>query len=55
MGEKTANIIGGYFIHTDVSNEDSVNNLFEYVKDEFNRLDILVNNAGVLKDNTLKK
>ena len=55
MGEKTADKIGGYFIHTDVSNEKSVNNLFESIKDKFNRLDILVNNAGVLKDNTLKK
>ena len=55
LGEKTADKIGGYFIHTDVSNEKSVNNLFESIKDKFNRLDILVNNAGVLKDNTLKK
>ena len=55
LGEKTADKISGYFIHTDVSNEKSVNNLFESIKDKFNRLDILVNNAGVLKDNTLKK
>ena len=32
-----------------------MNNLFESIKDKFNRIDILVNNAGVLKDNTLKK
>ncbi len=55
LGEKTADKIGGYFIYTDVSKEESVINLFEYIKDKFNRLDILVNNAGILKDNTLKK
>jgi len=54
-GQGTADSIGGYFIKVDISNEDSVTSLFEYVKTKFNRLDILVNNAGVLQDSTLKK
>ncbi len=52
-GKKTADSIGGYFFKTDISNENSVTSLFEYVKTEFFRLDVLVNNAGVLKDSTL--
>ncbi len=54
-GEETADSIGGYFVKADISDEESVNSLFEYVKTKFDRLDILVNNAGVLQDNTLKK
>ena len=54
-GKKTSDSIGGHFVKTDISDEDSVNSLFEYVKTKFSRLDILVNNAGILQDSTLKK
>tara|TARA_B100001094_G_scaffold1026_1_gene962 strand:- start:374 stop:1102 length:729 start_codon:yes stop_codon:yes gene_type:complete len=54
-GKKTSDSIGGHFFKTDISDEDSVNSLFEYVKTKFSRLDILVNNAGILQDSTLKK
>ena len=54
-GKNTAESVGGYFVKTDISDEESVNSLFEYVKTKFSRLDILVNNAGILQDNTLKK
>ena len=54
-GKETADLIGGYFVKTDISDEKSVMSLFEYVKTKFSRLDILVNNAGILQDSTLKK
>ncbi len=54
-GKKTADLIGGYFVKTDISDEKSVKSLFDYVKTKFTRLDILVNNAGILNDSTLKK
>ena len=54
-GEETAESVGGYFVKTDISDEESVTSLFEYVKTKFSRLDILVNNAGILQDSTLKK
>ena len=55
FGKETADSIGGHFVKTDISDEDSVSSLFEYVKTKFSRLDILVNNAGILQDSTLKK
>ena len=54
-GKETADSIGGYFVNTDISDENSVNSLFEFVKTKFSRLDILVNNAGILQDSTLRK
>jgi len=54
-GKATAEEFGAYLVKTDISNEESVKALFEFVKSEFGRLDILVNNAGVLMDSTLKK
>ena len=54
-GKETADSIGGHFVKTDISDEDSVSSLFKYVKTKFSRLDILVNNAGILQDSTLKK
>ena len=54
-GQETANSIGGHFFKADISSQNSVTSLFEYVKKRFNRLDILVNNAGILNDSTLKK
>ena len=37
----------------DVSREDDVEALFEFVRREQGRLDVLVNNAGVIRDNLL--
>lgn len=54
-GRATANELGAHFIKTDVSNEDSVIELFSSVKSKFGHLDILVNNAGILLDSTLKE
>ena len=54
-GQATANEFGGRFVKTDISNEESVGALFNFVSTEFGRLDILVNNAGILADCTLKK
>lgn len=39
--------IQAFFKKTDVSNEESVINLVDYVVEEFGKLDILVNNAGI--------
>ena len=54
-GQSTANELGAHYIKTDISNEESVNALFNFVSSEFGQLDILVNNAGILADSTLKK
>ena len=54
-GRSTANELGAHFIKTDISNEESVNALFNFVSSKFGQLDILVNNAGILADSTLKK
>lgn len=37
-----------YSYQTDISNPDSVKQLFEYIKKKFNRLDCLVNNASII-------
>ncbi|MBF0487649.1 MAG: 3-oxoacyl-ACP reductase FabG [Nitrospirae bacterium] len=37
----------------DVSKEDEVRAMFDFIKKTYKRLDILVNNAGVIKDNLL--
>ena len=54
-GKNTAEKIGGHFFKTDISDENGVSSLFDYVKTNFSCLDILVNNAGVLDDSTLRK
>ena len=54
-GQSTANELGAHYIKTDISNEESVNALFNFVSSKFGLLDILVNNAGILADSTLKK
>ena len=54
-GKNTADEIGGQFFKADISDEDEVSSLFDYVKSNFSCLDVLVNNAGVLDDSTLKK
>ena len=54
-GQSTANELSAHFIKTDISNEESVNSLFNFVSSEFVQLDILVNIAVILADSTLKK
>ena len=54
-GKNTAEKIEGYFYKVDISDEDGVSSLFNYVKTNFSCLDILVNNAGILDDSTLKR
>ncbi|NOZ75638.1 MAG: 3-oxoacyl-ACP reductase FabG [FCB group bacterium] len=43
------------FIAVDVSDESSVNHLFDDIGNRYGRVDVLVNNAGILQDSTLKK
>jgi 3-oxoacyl-[acyl-carrier protein] reductase len=43
------------FVATDVSDSQSVQNLFQIIKQDYSRLDILINNAGILQDSTLGK
>lgn len=31
----------------DVTNDETINNLFEFIKSEFGKLDVLINNAGI--------
>ena len=54
-GQSVADALKGKFIKTDVSNQESVNVLFQSVMDAYTRVDVLVNNAGILMDNTLTK
>jgi acetoacetyl-CoA reductase len=39
----------------DVSNIDSVEDMFRRIKEKHGRLDVLVNNAGILRDRTFRK
>lgn len=54
-GKFVADALKGKFIKTDVSNQESVNVLFQSVMDAYTRVDVLVNNAGILMDSTLTK
>ena len=54
-GQSVADALKGKFIKTDVSNQESVNVLFQSVMDAYTRVDVLVNNAGILIDSTLTK
>ncbi|MBF0457221.1 MAG: 3-oxoacyl-ACP reductase FabG [Nitrospirae bacterium] len=44
---------GTDIIKADVSKEDEVGAMFDYIKKTHKKLDILINNAGVIKDNLL--
>jgi acetoacetyl-CoA reductase len=39
----------------DVADHDSIEAMFERIKERYGRLDVLVNNAGILRDRTFKK
>ena len=56
-GQQTADQLGdnAVYFHTDVSDEKSVDKLFNFLRSDFNRVDVLVNNAGILADSTLQK
>lgn len=47
LGEKVAADIGGKYIHTDVSDEASANNLAAQTVETFGKIDYLVNNAAI--------
>ena len=42
-------------VQTDVTDSDSVSNLFDIVKDKFKKLDVLINNAGVFDGGPVDK
>ena len=56
-GQQTADQLGdsAVYFYTDVSDEESVDKLFEFLRSEFNQVDVLVNNAGILADGTIQK
>jgi 3alpha(or 20beta)-hydroxysteroid dehydrogenase len=46
-GIELAERLGGLFVHTDVSDEERVENLMQQACDTYGELDVVVNNAGV--------
>src|SRR5215211_5207922 len=47
-GPDAAEELDGTFVHTDVTDPDSVRNMVEMVVDEHGHVDVLVNNAGIV-------
>jgi NAD(P)-dependent dehydrogenase (short-subunit alcohol dehydrogenase family) len=47
-GPDAAEELEGTFVHTDVTDPESVRNMVEMVMDEHGRVDALVNNAGIV-------
>ena len=43
------------YYNCDISDEKSVSDLFDFIRNKYGRLDILVNNAGIIKDNMIWK
>lgn len=54
-GIETASELGVEFIEVDVSDHDSVINLFSEIDSKYNQLDVLINNAGTTADGFLVK
>ncbi len=54
-GKKLENPTKSKYYNCDISNENSVSELFEFVKTNYGQLDVLVNNAGIIKDNMIWK
>ena len=46
-GKEAADIIGGMFVHADVTSEDDVRHLYEVAYGRYGRIDIAFNNAGI--------
>ncbi|MBF8437240.1 3-oxoacyl-ACP reductase FabG [Halanaerobiaceae bacterium Z-7014] len=54
-GEKTASDLNIEFIRVDVSDQNSVKNLFSKIDEKYGQLDVLINNAGTTADGFLVK
>lgn len=56
-GNKLAKQLGenAHYLNCDIRKEKAVEELFQTVIKQFNRLDALVNNAGIIKDNMIWK
>ena len=56
-GNKLTNQLGenAHYFNCDIRKEKAVEELFQTVIKQFNRLDALVNNAGIIKDNVIWK
>jgi NAD(P)-dependent dehydrogenase (short-subunit alcohol dehydrogenase family) len=52
-GIETAEKLGAHFIQLDVSNEKSIAEFTNAVKEKFETIDVLVNNAGLVDDSDL--
>lgn len=51
--QASAQLKGNVVFRTlDVTDQESIDNLFHFVKDEFHKLDVLINNAGITRQNT---
>jgi len=50
-----ANNISGKGFSLNVTENDQIENLMNYISDEFGSIDILVNNAGITRDNLLMR
>ena len=46
-GKEAADVIGGMFVHADVTSEDHVRHLYEVACGRYGRIDIAFNNAGI--------
>ena len=44
---EVANEIGARAFHSDVSNDEDIERLFDFIKSEYGKLDGLINNAGI--------
>lgn len=47
VGKAAAVEVGGYFVRTDVTNEDDVRNMYAATQERYGRIDIAFNNAGI--------
>lgn len=47
LGQEAAEAVGGMFVHTDVTVEQDVENLFRTTQETYGRVDIAFNNAGI--------
>ncbi|GAA5228378.1 3-oxoacyl-ACP reductase [Paeniglutamicibacter antarcticus] len=47
VGQAAADMVGGIFIRTDVTNEEDVINVFKVTNERFGSVDIAFNNAGI--------